>query len=231
MAKCNTQANDKVRTANNWQTPGASDPGRYTFILGLISSIRLLTARYCHFLLVGQIQPVVTSAHLWSINTLGHFHSVIKYGLLTMAHYGHTARIRPIDDMTRRRPIVSTARRRPIVSTAHRRPTAYMARRRPTAYTARRRPTVSMARRRPSVTTVNISPWLLWPSFKKNCIDYKQTNKQDNKEINKQATYARLSRLLHILHPLGIKVRHQCKYREQSSISYTLVVKVGDQHK
>ena len=39
--------------------------------------------------------------------------------------------------------------------------------------------------------------------------DYKQTTKQDNKEINKQATYARLSRLLHILHPLGIKVRHQ----------------------
>ena len=30
------------------------------FILGLISSIRLLTARYWPFLLVGQIQPVVT---------------------------------------------------------------------------------------------------------------------------------------------------------------------------
>ena len=30
------------------------------FILGLISNIRLLKARYCHFLLVGQIQPVVT---------------------------------------------------------------------------------------------------------------------------------------------------------------------------
>ena len=30
------------------------------FILGLICSIRLLTARYCHFLLVGQIQPMVT---------------------------------------------------------------------------------------------------------------------------------------------------------------------------
>ena len=116
----------------------------------------------------------------------------------------HTSRITPIDDTARRRPIVSTARRRPSVSTA---------------------------RRRPSVTTVNISPWLLWPSFKKNCTDYKQTNKQDNKEVNKQATYARLSRLLHILHPLGIKVRHQCKYREQSSISYTLVVKVGDQRK
>ena len=30
------------------------------FILGIISSTRLLTTRYCHFLLVGQIQPVVT---------------------------------------------------------------------------------------------------------------------------------------------------------------------------
>ena len=43
----------------------------------------------------------------------------------------------------------------------------------------------------------------------KNCNDYKQTNKQDNKEINKKATYARLSRLSHTLHPLGIKVRHR----------------------
>ena len=34
-------------------------PSQSPFILGLISSIRLLTARYCHFLLVGQIQPVV----------------------------------------------------------------------------------------------------------------------------------------------------------------------------
>ena len=73
-------------------------PSESPFILGLISSIRLLTARYCHFLLVGQIQPVVTSARLWSVNTLGRFHSVIKYGLLMMARYGHTARIRPIDD-------------------------------------------------------------------------------------------------------------------------------------
>ena len=58
------------------------------FTLGLISSIHLLTARYYHFLLVGQIQPVVTVGRLWSVNTLGRFHSVIKYGLLTMAHYG-----------------------------------------------------------------------------------------------------------------------------------------------
>ena len=35
-------------------------PSQGPFILGLISSIRLLTARYCHFLLVGQIQPEVT---------------------------------------------------------------------------------------------------------------------------------------------------------------------------
>ena len=35
-------------------------PSQSPFILGLISSIRLLTARYCHFLLVGQIQPIVT---------------------------------------------------------------------------------------------------------------------------------------------------------------------------
>ena len=35
-------------------------PSQSPFILGLISSIHLLTARYFHFLLVGQIQTVVT---------------------------------------------------------------------------------------------------------------------------------------------------------------------------
>ena len=63
-------------------------PSQSTFILGLISSIRLLTARYCHFLLVGQIQPVVTVGPFVVRNTLGRFHSVIKYGLLTVARYG-----------------------------------------------------------------------------------------------------------------------------------------------
>ena len=63
-------------------------PSQSPFILGLISSIRLLTARYYHFLLVSEIQPVVTSARLWSDNTLGHFHSIIKYGRLTTARYG-----------------------------------------------------------------------------------------------------------------------------------------------
>ena len=35
-------------------------PSQRPFIIGLISTIRLLMARYCYFLLVGQIQPVVT---------------------------------------------------------------------------------------------------------------------------------------------------------------------------
>ena len=35
-------------------------PSQSPLIFGLISSIRLLTARYCNFLIVGQIQPVVT---------------------------------------------------------------------------------------------------------------------------------------------------------------------------
>ena len=35
-------------------------PSQSPFTLGLISCIRLLTARYCNFLLVGQIQPMVT---------------------------------------------------------------------------------------------------------------------------------------------------------------------------
>ena len=61
-------------------------PSQSPFILGLISSIRLLAAHYCHFLLVGQIfSPWLRSGRLWPVNTLGRFHSVIKYGLLTMA--------------------------------------------------------------------------------------------------------------------------------------------------
>ena len=61
-------------------------PSQGPFILGLISSIRLLLAHYCHFLLVGQIQ--LQSARLWPVNTLGRFHSVIKYGRLMTARYG-----------------------------------------------------------------------------------------------------------------------------------------------
>ena len=63
-------------------------PSQGPFILGLISSIRLLTARYCHFLLVAKFSQWLQSTRLWPVNTLGRFHSVIKYGLLTMARYG-----------------------------------------------------------------------------------------------------------------------------------------------
>ena len=63
-------------------------PSQSPFILGLISSIRLLTTRYRHFCLWAKFSPWLQSARLWSVNTLGRFHSVIKYGLLTMALYG-----------------------------------------------------------------------------------------------------------------------------------------------
>ena len=67
-------------------------PSQSPFILGLFSSIRLLTARYCHFLLVGQMwakfRPWLQSARLWTVSLLGHFHSITKYGLLTMTRYG-----------------------------------------------------------------------------------------------------------------------------------------------
>ena len=51
-------------TAHYYVGPFLADvifrPSQGPFILGLISNIRLLSSRYCHFLLVGQIQPVVT---------------------------------------------------------------------------------------------------------------------------------------------------------------------------
>ena len=63
-------------------------PSQSPFILGLISNIRLLTARYCNFLLVSQIQPVVIVGPFVAVNTLGHFHSVIEYGPLTTRYAG-----------------------------------------------------------------------------------------------------------------------------------------------
>ena len=33
MIKLNTQANDMATMANNWQTPGATNPGRYTRLI------------------------------------------------------------------------------------------------------------------------------------------------------------------------------------------------------
>ena len=49
-------------TLVRWPFPARVNfrPSKGPFILGLISSIRLLTVRYWPVLLVGQIQPVVT---------------------------------------------------------------------------------------------------------------------------------------------------------------------------
>ena len=63
-------------------------PSQGPFILGLISSIRLLSAVTVIFCLWAKYNPWLQSGHLWPVNTLGRFHSVIKYGLLTMARYG-----------------------------------------------------------------------------------------------------------------------------------------------
>ena len=131
-----------------------------------------------------------------------------------------TARMRPMDSTARRRPMDRTARRRPMD---------------PKARIEGR--WILRPNEGPWIIRPAGGPWLqqsvcchdyfglvtknrlLWPlekNRKKNCSDYKQTTKQDKKEINKQAINASLLLLLHILHPLGIKVNHQCKYREQS---------------
>jgi len=63
-------------------------PSRGPFILGLISTFVYLRPVTVIFCLWAKFSPWLQSAHLWSVNTLGRFHSVIKYGLLTMAPYG-----------------------------------------------------------------------------------------------------------------------------------------------
>ena len=47
--------------------------------------LRPVTVIFC---LWAKFSPWLQSARLWSVNTLGRFHSVIKYGLLTMDRYG-----------------------------------------------------------------------------------------------------------------------------------------------
>ena len=58
-------------------------PSQGPLILGLTCSIRLHMARYCHFLLLGQIQPVLQSARLRTVNTLGRFHVKKPIGLFS----------------------------------------------------------------------------------------------------------------------------------------------------
>ena len=47
--------------------------------------LRPVTVIFC---LWAKFSPWLQSARLWSVNTLGRFHSIMKYGLLTMARYG-----------------------------------------------------------------------------------------------------------------------------------------------
>ena len=47
MIKCNTQANDKAMTANNWQTPGVSDPGRYSGVIVVDPELIWSTGHKC----------------------------------------------------------------------------------------------------------------------------------------------------------------------------------------
>ena len=79
-------------------------PSQGPFILGLISSIRLLTARYRHFFLWAKFSPWLQSACLWPVNPLGCFHSLIKYVLLT-AHYCRAIK-QTISTLARLRPII-----------------------------------------------------------------------------------------------------------------------------
>src|SRR3989337_2415556 len=73
-----------------------------------------------------------------------------------------------------------------------------------------RRPMDPTARSRLKVTMVRIWPMVVAATSK--------LRKKKTKEINKLETNARLLRRLHRLHPLGIKVRHQCKYREHPTL-------------
>ena len=69
--------------------------------------LRPVTVIFC---LWAKFSLWLQSARLLSVNTFGRVYSVIKYGLLTMARYGHTTRIRPIDD----RPVEGPLFLRPI---------------------------------------------------------------------------------------------------------------------
>ena len=56
------------------------------------------------FCLWAKFSPWLQSARLWPVNTLGRFHSVIKYGLLT-ARYGQPMK-RTISTLAHLRPLI-----------------------------------------------------------------------------------------------------------------------------
>ena len=81
-------------------------PSRGPFILGIISTFVYLRPVTVIFCLWAKFSPWLQSARLWPVNTLGHFYSIIKYGLLT-ARYGLPIK-RTISTLARLRPILRT---------------------------------------------------------------------------------------------------------------------------
>ena len=70
-------------------------PSQDPFILGLISSIRLLTARTVIFCLWAKFIPSLQSARLWTVNTLGRFH-LKKTRWAVFIELSNTANKRPV---------------------------------------------------------------------------------------------------------------------------------------
>ena len=65
-------------------------PARVTFLpsegsFPAFGYLRPVTGLFC---LWAKFSPWIQLARLWPVNLLGHFHSIIKYGLLTTARYG-----------------------------------------------------------------------------------------------------------------------------------------------
>ena len=60
---------------------------RAHLFLGSFAAFGYLRSVTVIFCLWAKFSPWLQSARLWSVNMLGRFHSIIKYGLL-MAHYG-----------------------------------------------------------------------------------------------------------------------------------------------
>ena len=63
-------------------------PSQGPLFLGSFPAFSYLWPVTIIFCLWAKFSPWLQSARLWSVNTLGRFHSIVKYGLLTMARYG-----------------------------------------------------------------------------------------------------------------------------------------------
>ena len=61
---------------------------RARLFLGSFAAFGYLRPVTVIFCLWAKFIPSLQSARLWTVSLLGHFHSITKYGLLTMARYG-----------------------------------------------------------------------------------------------------------------------------------------------